>query len=38
VVALRYAARAFNAWRYGAEADLHHFDEMSKEPTAADEE
>ncbi len=28
VVALRYAARAVNAWRFGAEADLHHYEEM----------
>jgi C4-dicarboxylate transporter DctQ subunit len=37
VVALRYAARAFNAWRHGAEADLHHLEEMSEEPEVADE-
>lgn len=31
VVALRYAARAVNAWRFGAEADLHHYDELADE-------
>ena len=37
VVALRYAARAVHALRYGAEADLHHFDELVDEPEATDE-
>jgi len=38
VVALRYAARAANAWRYGAEADLHHYEELVEEPKGAGEE
>jgi C4-dicarboxylate transporter DctQ subunit len=37
VVALRYAARAVNAWRFGAEADLHHYEELVDEPKVADD-
>lgn len=37
VVALRYAARALDAWRHGAEAGLHHFDDVLEPAKPADD-
>ena len=31
IVPLRYAWRAWSAYRHGAEADLHHYDELADE-------
>ncbi len=31
IVALRYGWRAINAFRHGAEADLHHYSEIAEE-------
>lgn len=31
VVPIRYAIRGWNAWRYGAEEDLRHFEDLARE-------
>lgn len=38
VVALRYAARAVQAFRFGADADLHHYEELVESVKASEQD